>query len=247
MKLIPTRSRRVAEEVVKGDGTAFQKLLEDRGGKGVGRNAGERTGIRALLTITISCNGNVIMNSKRELKKEENIIIGRDPNPGVCDIVCNEKTISGRHTQIKITKDEIEIIDLNSTNGTYFNGKKLMPNEKLKRQKHGNSQIPFTMGTGNKTVVVTIGIIEIKPPSPNSPNNDLTPEQQTQLNQELRDAVKEYRKQMTDTLIFDASGSSPALRNAVEKIKLLISQGADPKSLDPGGMQLCEKIMEGLA
>ena len=41
------------------------------------------------------------------------------------DIVLNDKKISGTHSKIIIEDDEFIIEDLNSTNGTYVNGKKI--------------------------------------------------------------------------------------------------------------------------
>jgi len=55
------------------------------------------------------------------LNKEE-FIIGR---ASICDLMMKESTISAKHAKITRTNDEFEIIDLDSTNGTFVNGIKV--------------------------------------------------------------------------------------------------------------------------
>jgi hypothetical protein len=58
---------------------------------------------------------------KYTLDKEE-FVIGRLPQ---CDLVINEETISARHAKIIRKENHFEILDLNSTNGTFVNGEKI--------------------------------------------------------------------------------------------------------------------------
>jgi pSer/pThr/pTyr-binding forkhead associated (FHA) protein len=65
---------------------------------------------------------------------QDEFIIGRAP---VCDLIMKESTISAKHAKIIKMNDDYEIIDLDSTNGTYVNGikvdkKKLRTADKIK-------------------------------------------------------------------------------------------------------------------
>jgi len=53
---------------------------------------------------------------------KEDFLIGRTSN---CDLVMNHSTISGRHARIQKFGDHYEIVDLQSTNGTFLNGLKI--------------------------------------------------------------------------------------------------------------------------
>lgn len=55
------------------------------------------------------------------LSKNE-FLIGRLPD---CDLVLAENTLSSKHAKISRTGDRFEIIDLNSTNGTFVNGERI--------------------------------------------------------------------------------------------------------------------------
>lgn len=50
------------------------------------------------------------------------LTIGRNPDN---DLVMDEKTISSHHSKIVLSGDHYEVHDLNSTNGTYVNGKQV--------------------------------------------------------------------------------------------------------------------------
>jgi pSer/pThr/pTyr-binding forkhead associated (FHA) protein len=53
---------------------------------------------------------------------KEDFIIGRT---SICDLSMSHSTISGRHAKIQKVGDHYEIMDLQSTNGTYLNGIKI--------------------------------------------------------------------------------------------------------------------------
>jgi len=63
----------------------------------------------------------VYKNLEYTMDKEE-FVIGRLPQ---CDLVINEETISARHAKIIQKENHFEILDLNSTNGTFVNGEKI--------------------------------------------------------------------------------------------------------------------------
>ena len=58
-------------------------------------------------------------------------IIGRDPK---CDYVISDpkKRVSRQHMAVSSLNGAIYLEDLNSTNGTFVNGIKLIPNKKVK-------------------------------------------------------------------------------------------------------------------
>lgn len=56
------------------------------------------------------------------LKEKSEIFLGRSPE---CDIVLADNSVSRRHARVFRGKDGIWVEDLNSTNGTYLNGKRL--------------------------------------------------------------------------------------------------------------------------
>lgn len=60
-------------------------------------------------------------DNKYFMEKEE-FIIGRSPE---CDLIMEDETISGQHAKIICREDELEIVDLNSSNGTFVNGEKI--------------------------------------------------------------------------------------------------------------------------
>ena len=49
-------------------------------------------------------------------------IIGKSSS---CDVVISDNTVSREHAQLVMDNDTIEIIDLDSTNGTYVNGERI--------------------------------------------------------------------------------------------------------------------------
>ena len=61
--------------------------------------------------------------------EKHEIILGRDKH---CDIVIDNVEVSRRHAQIRISKGQFYIKDLNSTNGTLINGRKINKPELLK-------------------------------------------------------------------------------------------------------------------
>jgi pSer/pThr/pTyr-binding forkhead associated (FHA) protein len=63
-----------------------------------------------------------------ELKPGECITIGRHPDN--CQLVNSASMISGRHARLEIENGRVYVTDLSSTNGTFWYGKKLEPNQK---------------------------------------------------------------------------------------------------------------------
>ncbi len=59
---------------------------------------------------------------KLDLSKTKNILIGRDP---ACYLPLNHPTVSFHHAQISAQDGSLAIRDLNSTNGTFVNGKRI--------------------------------------------------------------------------------------------------------------------------
>ena len=54
--------------------------------------------------------------------KKAKFVIGRAPE---CSLRAGSDAISRRHCEIRLTRAEVSILDLNSRNGTYVNGKRL--------------------------------------------------------------------------------------------------------------------------
>lgn len=53
---------------------------------------------------------------------KNDFLVGRLP---ACDLALNESTLSSKHAKISRAGDRFEIIDLNSTNGTFVNGERI--------------------------------------------------------------------------------------------------------------------------
>ena len=73
----------------------------------------EGTGEEAIRTLSLG---------KFDLSRTTNILIGRDPN---CYLPLNHPTVSFHHAQIFKQDGSLAIRDLNSTNGTFINGKRI--------------------------------------------------------------------------------------------------------------------------
>ena len=54
------------------------------------------------------------------LPKEGKVLIGRSPE---CDIVIDDPTVSWRHAKILISSNQMTVVDLGSSNGTFVDGK----------------------------------------------------------------------------------------------------------------------------
>lgn len=65
---------------------------------------------------------------KSILQQKQKVIIGRDSD---CDIVINDPYISRKHLEISILDGTIFVEDLNSTNGTYLNDRRIHKKHKL--------------------------------------------------------------------------------------------------------------------
>lgn len=63
-----------------------------------------------------------------EKSDKSKLIVGRNYNE--CDIIIDESNVSSKHLEIIFEEQNYFIIDLNSTNFTYLNGKKIKPFEK---------------------------------------------------------------------------------------------------------------------
>ena len=54
------------------------------------------------------------------------IVIGRDP---ACDVVLDDPLVSKRHARLEIGQGRVELVDLNSANGTKVNGTRIPPQQ----------------------------------------------------------------------------------------------------------------------
>jgi pSer/pThr/pTyr-binding forkhead associated (FHA) protein len=80
--------------------------------------------------------------------KKNLILIGRSPE---CDLVVNHPSVSRKHCQIEEIENTLFIIDHNSSNGTFIDGLRLIPNEKqILRQGQ-----KFTIGKLESKVLLT--------------------------------------------------------------------------------------------
>jgi len=83
-----------------------------------------------------------------EAIKKDTMSLGRDKKS---DIVIENSNISREHLLISILGTKVVIVDLDSTNGTYIDGKKLKPHQKTQLQKNQKLII------GSEDTVYTIG------------------------------------------------------------------------------------------
>lgn len=83
--------------------------------------------------------------------EDSEIYIGRDPEK--CQIVLNDPEVSGRHALIKKTLVNCTIEDLDSSNGTIFNG------ERINKSELGNND-NFQIGSTIFTVKISSDLIE---------------------------------------------------------------------------------------
>ncbi|WP_161952827.1 FHA domain-containing protein [Moorella stamsii] len=82
---------------------------------------------RPVLTVLEAKNGNIKRGERYFLG--ENITIGRDKHN---DIVINDIHVSARHAVITRSGEEWQLLDLDSTNGTYVNGQLLTGPQSLR-------------------------------------------------------------------------------------------------------------------
>jgi len=59
--------------------------------------------------------------------KKESVIVGRSPES---DLIVPHPSISRKHCQVEVIDNTLFITDLNSSNGTFINGMRLIPDEK---------------------------------------------------------------------------------------------------------------------
>lgn len=88
--------------------------------------------------LTLDFNGRLHKLYAAEGTNQPNIDLGNLPAvigklASCADIIVNDKSVSRMHAKIyrPNNSDDLWIQDLNSTNGTYVNGKRLMPNEEI--------------------------------------------------------------------------------------------------------------------
>ncbi|HEY9679689.1 MAG TPA: FHA domain-containing protein [Drouetiella sp.] len=67
-------------------------------------------------------------NGKKVSINKPSIVLGRNESS---DVINPLNTVSGRHAEIRFTEEGARVRDLNSTNGTYVNGRKLNPGEEV--------------------------------------------------------------------------------------------------------------------
>ena len=70
------------------------------------------------------------IRSSIELAEKRNWLIGWDPEK--CDIIVDNQFVSAKHCVLFAENDYYEIEDLDSTNGTFLNGKKLPPRKRYR-------------------------------------------------------------------------------------------------------------------
>lgn len=68
------------------------------------------------------------LNADTVLPVKRVTTIGRDSSN---DIVINEPHVSSKHARLEIVGENLYLIDLNSTNGTYVNGKRIKGKQKV--------------------------------------------------------------------------------------------------------------------
>lgn len=83
-------------------------------------------------------------NKKLNICITSSLIVGRSQQ---CDLVINDKKMSRQHFAIEIEKDKLNVMDLNTTNGTFVNGIKVNGKCVL------NSHDKITAGTSSVTIV----------------------------------------------------------------------------------------------
>lgn len=74
------------------------------------------------ISIQVELTKTVDLETKKEL-----VIIGRSPDS---DLIVPHPSVSRKHCQIEVTESTLFITDLNSSNGTFINGLRLIPEEK---------------------------------------------------------------------------------------------------------------------
>lgn len=108
---------------------------------------------------------------------ETESIVGRRPE---CEVVLNEKTISGKHARIFREGDGYMVEDLNSTNGTFVNGAKvqrapIQPNDTVMFHK-----IEFRFINDGGTVLTEAAPMDVSPEPQAAPPPPPPPAQQVQ-------------------------------------------------------------------
>jgi hypothetical protein len=83
-----------------------------------------------------------------EAIKKDTMSLGRDKNN---DIVIDNSNISREHLLVSVLGTKVVVIDLDSTNGTYIDGKKLKAHQKTQLQKNQNLMV------GSEDTIYTIG------------------------------------------------------------------------------------------
>jgi pSer/pThr/pTyr-binding forkhead associated (FHA) protein len=73
--------------------------------------------------IVVTYKSRVVKHHTINPRSKSNVTIGRHPTN---DIVINNRLVSAHHAQITQTKNGLQLIDLNSTNGTYVNNDKVV-------------------------------------------------------------------------------------------------------------------------
>ena len=74
--------------------------------------------------VFVVCNGTV-----REFVLNRNAVFGRITESGSPDIGVDMRYVSRRHGSFEMVSGRFFYRDLNSTNGTWLNGERLLPNE----------------------------------------------------------------------------------------------------------------------
>lgn len=81
-----------------------------------------------LRSVTLQVTAGARAGAAFRLQEGQTAILGRDPSR--CNLPLGEyNTISGRHCCLELSKTGLTVTDLGSTNGTWVNGARLLPNQ----------------------------------------------------------------------------------------------------------------------
>ena len=171
----------------------------------LGSNTGENTVIFDQNKATYSNGKNTVQFDMEKTTLSELVEIDNSPyiNIGRATdnkFIINDDNVSRNHCQIRmLTPQIIEIEDLNSSNGTFADKNKLIPNKKYQF----GSSVEIVLGKSIvldlKRVLPSIQIVQKRTPLPSPGNNspkEITPEELEDF-KELKEIWDEYQKRQS--------------------------------------------------
>ena len=177
-------------------------------------------------------------------------VLGRDPE---CDVVINDHQISRRHCRIEPQPDGVLVIDLNSRNGVYVNGKRLVryllkPGEVLEI---GNStirlEVPQTQAQPDDLMAdIVPGDAETSEQiaSAADPTTITTGQETATPKPRRRDSFAHRQAMWEKAAATRESPDKGTAKNLLKRIKLSGSAPVDPQAQSPRA-QLKKKIAIG--